>query len=61
MTSRAPCQTHWLENAKGVYTETEISDTRTALDVIGVFAAYPVFWSLYEQQVGNIIVTILDL
>eukprot|EP00102_Acyrthosiphon_pisum_P018742 XP_016655952.1 PREDICTED: peptide transporter family 2-like isoform X1 [Acyrthosiphon pisum] len=50
ITSRVPCQSHWLENAKGVYTETEISDTRTALDVISVFVAYPVFWSLYEQQ-----------
>ncbi|CAI6367983.1 unnamed protein product [Macrosiphum euphorbiae] len=50
MTSRVPCQSHWLDNAKGVYTEAEISDTRTALDVISVFVAYPVFWSLYEQQ-----------
>ncbi|CAH1716129.1 peptide transporter family 1-like [Aphis gossypii] len=50
ITSRVPCQNHWLENAKGVYTETEISDTKTALEVIRVFVAFPVFWSLYEQQ-----------
>ncbi|XP_060839690.1 peptide transporter family 1-like isoform X2 [Rhopalosiphum padi] len=50
ITSRVPCQNHWLENAKGVYTETEIADTKTALEVISVFVAFPVFWSLYEQQ-----------
>uniref|UniRef100_A0A2H8TY08 Peptide transporter family 1 n=1 Tax=Melanaphis sacchari TaxID=742174 RepID=A0A2H8TY08_9HEMI len=50
ITSRVPCQNHWLENAKGVYTETEISDTKSALKVITVFVSFPIFWSLYEQQ-----------
>jgi len=50
-TSSVPSKTHWLDNAKGKYTESEISDTRSALSVICVFTAYPVFWSLYEQPV----------
>lgn len=45
--------THWLDYAKGSYTETEISETKSALHVITVFMAYPVFWALYEQQVGK--------
>ncbi|XP_016659200.1 peptide transporter family 1 isoform X1 [Acyrthosiphon pisum] len=49
ITSAAPCKTHWLDNAKGKFTESEISDTRSILDVICVFTAYPIFWSLYEQ------------
>eukprot|EP00102_Acyrthosiphon_pisum_P021995 XP_016659205.1 PREDICTED: solute carrier family 15 member 2 isoform X1 [Acyrthosiphon pisum] len=48
-TSSVPCKTHWLDNAKGKYTESEISDTRSVLSVICVFTAYPVFWSLFEQ------------
>lgn len=51
LTSSAPCKSHWLDNAKGVYAETEISDTRKALNAIVSFTAYPVFWALYEQQV----------
>lgn len=47
----APSKSHWLDNAKGKYTESEISDTRSVLNVISVFIAYPVFWSLYEQPV----------
>ncbi|VVC33648.1 Hypothetical protein CINCED_3A018729 [Cinara cedri] len=50
LTSSVPYQTHWLDNAKGVYTDTEISETRMALNLIITFAAYPVFWALYEQQ-----------
>ncbi|XP_022170566.1 peptide transporter family 1-like isoform X2 [Myzus persicae] len=50
MTTSVPCQTHWLDNAKGAYTETEVSETRTSLNVISVFVAYPVFWSLFAQQ-----------
>ncbi|XP_022182964.1 peptide transporter family 2-like isoform X1 [Myzus persicae] len=49
ITSTVPCKTHWLDNAKGKYTESEISDTKSVLKVICVFMAYPVFWSLYEQ------------
>lgn len=51
VTSTVPPKTHWLDNAKGKYTESEISDTRSVLDVICVFIAYPVFWSLYTQSV----------
>ncbi|XP_016655946.1 peptide transporter family 1 isoform X2 [Acyrthosiphon pisum] len=50
VTSAIPCQTHWLDNAKGKYTESEISDTRSVLDLLFVFTAYPVFWSLYSQS-----------
>ncbi|XP_025204978.1 peptide transporter family 1-like [Melanaphis sacchari] len=49
ITSTVPSKTHWLENAKGKYTESEISDTRSILNVLCVFTAYPVFWSLFEQ------------
>lgn len=49
MTSPGPSKDHWLDNAKGQYTETEISDTKSVLSVICVFTAYPVFWSLLEQ------------
>lgn len=45
--------THWLDHAKESYSETEISETKSVLDVITVFIAYPVFWALYEQQVGK--------
>ncbi|XP_060881257.1 peptide transporter family 1-like isoform X2 [Metopolophium dirhodum] len=49
-TSAIPCQTHWLDNAKGKYTESEISDTRSVLDLLCVFTAFPVYWSLYTQS-----------
>ncbi|XP_060842005.1 peptide transporter family 1-like isoform X2 [Rhopalosiphum padi] len=48
ITSSVPFKAHWLEYAKEKYTESEISDTKSILDVICVFTAYPVFWSLYE-------------
>ena len=51
MTSSVPSKDHWLDNAKGQNTESEISDTRSVLDVICVFSAYPVFWSLSELMV----------
>lgn len=52
LSSRKP---HWLDHANSKYTETEVSDTKTALNVIAVFTTYPVFWSLLEQQVRFIL------
>lgn len=49
--SSVPNTTHWLDNAKGVFTETEISETKTALRAISVFVTFPIFYALYEQQV----------
>jgi dipeptide/tripeptide permease len=43
----------FLDRAKPEYTDEEIADTRSALNVITVFTAYPVFWALNEQQVGT--------
>jgi len=53
LTSSAPRKSHWLDNARGGYAETDISDTKKALNVIVAFTAYPVFWALYEQQVND--------
>lgn len=50
-TSAVPRKTHWLDNAKEMYTESEISDTKSVLDLICVFTTNPVFWSLFTQSV----------
>jgi solute carrier family 15 oligopeptide transporter 1 len=49
ISSRSPRNNHWLDNAKDEYTETEISEMKTFLNVITVFTAYPMYWALYEQ------------
>ncbi|CAI6367792.1 unnamed protein product [Macrosiphum euphorbiae] len=49
-TSAVPRKTHWLDNAKEMYTESEISDTKSVLDLICVFTTNPVFWSLFTQS-----------
>ncbi|XP_025417483.1 solute carrier family 15 member 2-like isoform X2 [Sipha flava] len=43
----------FLDRAKPEYTDEEIADTRSALNVITVFTAYPVFWALNEQQTSR--------
>ncbi|XP_025417618.1 peptide transporter family 1-like isoform X2 [Sipha flava] len=50
ISSRSPRNNHWLDNAKDEYTETEISEMKTFLNVITVFTAYPMYWALYEQS-----------
>ncbi|KAL5232675.1 hypothetical protein ACI65C_000085 [Semiaphis heraclei] len=41
---------HWLNYADDKYSEKEISDIRTALDVIYLFIPLPFFWALFDQQ-----------
>ncbi|XP_060839688.1 peptide transporter family 1-like isoform X3 [Rhopalosiphum padi] len=48
--SSSPNEAHWLDLAGNKYSETEVSDTKAALEVLYIFIAYPVFWALYEQQ-----------
>lgn len=53
ITSSMSDHTHWMDNARGAYSETEIIETKMALNAISVFVTFPVFWALYEQQVNN--------
>lgn len=42
---------HWLDLASSKYSKIQISDTKSALDVLYIYIFFPVFWALYEQQV----------
>ncbi|XP_060881266.1 peptide transporter family 2-like isoform X2 [Metopolophium dirhodum] len=48
--SSSSSEAHWLDIAGNKYSKTEVSDTKTALEVLYPYIAYPVFWALYEQQ-----------
>ncbi|XP_027843456.2 peptide transporter family 1-like [Aphis gossypii] len=41
---------HWLNYADDKFSEKEISDIRSALDVIYLFIPFPFFWALFDQQ-----------
>ncbi|VVC33644.1 Proton-dependent oligopeptide transporter family,Major facilitator superfamily domain,PTR2 family [Cinara cedri] len=41
---------HWLDLASDKYSQTQISDTKSVLEVVYIYIAYPIFWALYEQQ-----------
>ncbi|VVC33646.1 Proton-dependent oligopeptide transporter family,Major facilitator superfamily domain [Cinara cedri] len=40
---------HWLDHAGKKYSQIQISDTKSALEVIHIFIAFPAFWALYGQ------------
>lgn len=39
-----------LDVTSNKYSKIEVSDTNSALEVLYIFIAYPVFWALFEQQ-----------
>lgn len=49
---------HWLDLAGKKYSQIQISDTKSALDVLHIFIAFPVFWALYGQLVNIIQLTL---
>lgn len=42
---------HWLNYADDKFSEKEILDIRSALDVMYLFIPFPFFWALFDQQV----------
>jgi len=50
---------HWLDYADDKFSEKEISDIRSALDVLYLFIPFPFFWALYDQQVNIILIIII--
>lgn len=47
-------KSHWLCYADDKFSGREISDIRSALDVIYLFIPFPFFWALFDQQVRKI-------
>ncbi|VVC31975.1 Hypothetical protein CINCED_3A008459 [Cinara cedri] len=43
-------KSHWLDYADDKFSEKEISDIRSALEVIYLFIPFPFFWALFDQQ-----------
>lgn len=44
-------RSHWLNYADDKFSEKEISDIHSALDVMYLFTPFPFFWALFDQQV----------
>jgi len=40
---------HWLDYAKGKYSEDLVDDTKSLLRVLKIFLPIPVFWALFDQ------------
>jgi len=51
MVSSSITKSHWLNYADDKFSEKEISNIRSALDVIYLFTQFPFFWALFDQQV----------
>lgn len=51
VSSNTTTKSHWLNYADDKFSEKEISDIRSALDVIYLFIPFPFFWALFDQQV----------
>jgi len=61
MVSSSTTKSHWLNYADDKFSEKEISDIRSALDVIYLFTPFPFFWALFDQQVRIIIIIFLNI
>ena len=42
---------HWLDRAKGAYSDQLIEDTKIFLKVLVLYLPLPIYWALFDQQV----------
>lgn len=51
--SKGDKKEHWLDYASNKYDQVLIADTKSVLQILLLFIPLPVFWALYDQQVGT--------
>ena len=44
---------HWLDHAKGKYSNQTIEDTKILLKILVMFIPLPIYWALFDQQVSH--------
>ena len=46
---------HWLDHAKGKYSNQLVEDTKILIKVLVLYLPLPIYWALFDQQVIKII------
>ena len=47
---RGEKKAHFLDHAKGKYSEDMVEDTKGLLRILKIFIPIPIFWALFDQQ-----------